>query len=113
MWLASVPQQPPAMIGERANATGSKAFREMLLADDVDGMVAICKNQEDTAHFIDLSLAYASRTEIDDYKKMVPILNSSLTAPLVLDSTDPETIKASLELYSGKPILNSINFTWN
>ena len=100
----------PAMIGERANATGSKAFREMLLASDIDGMVAICKNQEDTAHFIDLSLAYASRTEIDDYKKMVPILNSSLTAPLVLDSTDPETIKASLEFYSGKPIINSINF---
>ena len=107
----SLEQDPkPAMIGERANATGSKAFREMLLASDIDGMTAICKNQEDTAHFIDLSLAYASRSEIDDYKQMVPILNSSLTAPLVLDSTDPETIKASLERYSGKPIINSINF---
>ena len=107
----SLEQDPkPAMIGERANATGSKAFREMLLASDIDGMISICKNQEDTAHFIDLSLAYASRNEIEDYKQMVPLLNSSLTAPLVLDSTDPETIKASLERYSGKPIINSINF---
>ncbi|MCI6474944.1 MAG: homocysteine S-methyltransferase family protein [Mucispirillum sp.] len=107
----SLEQNPkPAMIGERANATGSKAFREMLLADDVDGMTAICKNQEESAHFIDLSLAYAGRKEIDDYKKMVPVLNSALMAPLVIDSTDPETVKASLERYSGKPIINSINF---
>lgn len=108
----SLEQNPkPAIIGERANATGSKAFRDKLLADDYDGMAAICKNQEnDGAHFIDLSTAYAGRNEIDDYKALVPMLNSSLTAPLVIDSTDPETIKASLELYSGKPIINSVNF---
>lgn len=108
----SLEQNPkPAIIGERANATGSKAFRDKLLADDYDGMAAVCKDQEnDGAHFIDLSTAYAGRNEIDDYKALVPMLNSSLTAPLVIDSTDPETIKASLELYSGKPIINSVNF---
>ncbi len=31
-------------------------------------------------------------------------------APLVIDSTDPKTVKASLERYSGKPIINSVNF---
>lgn len=107
----SLEQAPkPAMIGERANATGSKAFRDKLLNDDVDGMVSICKNQEDTAHFIDLSLAYTGRKEIEDYKKIVPVLNSLLIKPLVIDSTDPDVIKASLERYSGKPIINSINF---
>ena len=107
----SLEQNPkPAMIGERANATGSKAFREMLLAEDIDGITAICKNQEDAAHFIDLSLAYAGRNEIEDYKNIVPVLNSLLMAPLVIDSTDPETVKASLERYSGKPIINSVNF---
>lgn len=100
----------PALIGERANATGSKAFREMLLNDDVDGMLSICKNQENEgAHFIDLSLAYAGRNEIEDYKKIIPIINTSLTAPLVIDSTDPKVIEASLERYSGKPIINSVN----
>lgn len=108
----SLEQNPkPAIIGERANATGSKAFRDLLLSDDYDGMVQVCKTQEeDGAHFIDLSTAYAGRNEIDDYKKIVPLLNSALTAPLVIDSTDPKTVKASLELYSGKPIINSINF---
>lgn len=102
---------PPAMIGERANATGSKLFREMLLNGDIDGMVALCKQQEDEgAHFIDLSTAYAGRKEIDDYITLVPLLNGALTAPIVIDSTDTETALASLKLYSGKPIINSVNF---
>ncbi|MBQ3033509.1 MAG: homocysteine S-methyltransferase family protein [Deferribacterales bacterium] len=107
----SLTQSPaPAIIGERANATGSKAFREMLLADDIDGINALCKHQEETgAHFIDLSLAYAGRNEADDYSKIVPILNSSLTTPLVIDSTDPEVVLAAIKRYSGKPIINSVN----
>ncbi|MEF3255424.1 MAG: homocysteine S-methyltransferase family protein, partial [Deferribacterales bacterium] len=32
---------PPALIGERANANGSKAFRELLLKEDFDGMLKI------------------------------------------------------------------------
>ncbi len=105
-------QEPaPALIGERANATGSKAFREVLLAHDLDKVVAICKAQEDEgAHFIDLSTAYAGRNELDDYIEIVPLLNTALRAPIVIDSTDVNSIKASLERYAGKPIINSINF---
>ncbi len=105
-------QEPaPALIGERANATGSKAFREVLLAEDYDKVVAICAQQEDEgAHFIDLSTAYAGRSEIEDYNKIVPMLNTSLRAPIVIDTTDTECIKSSLEKYAGKPIVNSINF---
>ncbi len=107
----SLEQSPaPAMIGERANATGSKAFRELLLAEDIDGITALCKNQEEGgAHFIDLSLAYAGRDERRDYKSVVPALNGALTAPLVIDSTDPDTVIAAAERYSGKPVINSVN----
>lgn len=102
---------PPAMIGERANATGSKIFRDMLLKNDVDGITQLCKNQEDEgAHFIDLSTAYAGRNEIDDYIALVPLLNNALTAPLVVDSTDPKAVLESLKRYSGKCIINSVNF---
>ena len=101
---------PPAMIGERSNATGSKLFRDKLLTDDKDGVIAICKNQEDEgAHFIDLSVAYAGRNEINDYSTLVPLLNTALTAPLVIDSTDSEAVLATLKRCSGKPIINSVN----
>lgn len=107
----SLKQSPaPAMVGERANATGSKAFRELLLAEDIDGITALCKDQEEGgAHFIDLSLAYAGRNEKDDYNRIIPVLNKTLTAPLVIDSTDPDIVIAAAENYSGKPIINSVN----
>ena len=37
-------QEPrPLILGERTNANGSKAFRDRLAADDIEGMVAIAR----------------------------------------------------------------------
>ena len=44
-------------IGERANANGSKAFRESLLREDWDGCIEIAKEQiRDGARILDLSV---------------------------------------------------------
>ncbi len=32
---------PPLLIGERSNATGSKAFRELILAEDYEGTLSV------------------------------------------------------------------------
>ncbi|MCD8491536.1 MAG: hypothetical protein LRY51_06365 [Geovibrio sp.] len=57
----------PSLIGERANSNGSKAFRELLLAGDADGMLSVARNQEgEGAHFIDACVAYAGRNEAHD-----------------------------------------------
>jgi 5-methyltetrahydrofolate--homocysteine methyltransferase len=37
-------------------------------------------------------------------------LASALTAPLVIDSTELPVLASALELYGGKPAINSINF---
>ena len=100
---------PPALIGERANANGSKAFRELLLKDDFDGMLKVAKDQEMSAHFIDVCTAYAGRREIDDMSKFVFMLNQQLTTPIVIDSTEVDVLEAALKRYSGKPVINSIN----
>lgn len=102
---------PPAIIGERANANGSKLFRELLLKEDFEGMVGIGKKQEDSgAHFIDACVAYAGRDEKADMTHFVSLLNENLTSPIVIDSTEPEVIENALENYSGKPLINSVNF---
>lgn len=101
----------PALIGERANANGSKAFRQLLLADDLEGMLAVAKEQEDTgAHFIDICVAYAGRDEKEDMRKFMLLLNKTLTAPVVIDSTEPDVVETALKTYAGKPVINSINF---
>ena len=108
----SIIQEPaPALIGERANANGSKAFRELLLAEDFEGMLAVAKEQEETgAHFIDACVAYAGRDEKADMSQFMHLLNKTLTAPVVIDSTEPDVIELALKQCAGKPVINSINF---
>jgi 5-methyltetrahydrofolate--homocysteine methyltransferase len=98
----------PLLIGERANATGSKKFRDMLLADDFDGMLRVLQSQEG-AHVLDLSVAYAGRNEVQDMKKIVSLAARSLTQPLMLDSTNPDALEAALMRYPGRPIINSVH----
>jgi 5-methyltetrahydrofolate--homocysteine methyltransferase len=50
------------VVGERMNATGSKAFRDLLLADDVEGMVALAREQTaEGAHVLDVMVDYVGR----------------------------------------------------
>lgn len=101
----------PSLIGERANSNGSKAFRELLLSGDTDGMLAVARNQEgEGAHFIDACVAYAGRNESADMNRFIFELNKTLTVPIVIDSTEPPVLEQALKLCGGKPVINSINF---
>lgn len=107
----SLRQKPaPTIIGERANATGSKAFRELIKANDYQGMAQTAKEQTDNAHIIDLSVAYAGRDEIKDMLSVVEILNSELISPIMIDSTNVQVMEEALKKVTGKPVLNSVNF---
>ena len=101
---------PPLLIGERANANGSKKFRELLLADDYQGCLKIAMEQENKgASVIDLCTAYAGRDEKKDLTTLVSLCAASLKAPLMIDSTTPDCIEVCLKIYPGRAIINSIN----
>ena len=101
---------PPLLIGERANANGSKKFRELLLADDYQACVKIALEQEARgAHIIDLCAAYAGRDELADLTTLTRLCAGALKAPLMIDSTTPACIEACLRIYPGRAIVNSIN----
>ena len=106
-----IKQQPaPLIIGERSNPTGSKKFRELLIADDYEGCLQIGLDQERLgAHVVDLSAAWAGRDEEHDLIKLVQMYGKSLKAPLMIDSTSPAVIAKALASYPGRPIVNSIN----
>ncbi len=47
------------IVGERLNASGSKKCREMLNAEDWDGLVALAKSQvKEGAHILDVNVDY-------------------------------------------------------
>lgn len=101
---------PPLYVGERANATGSRRFREALLRDDYDTAMAILIEQEERgAHVLDLSCAYAGRDEKKDLEILAARAVRECRLPLMFDSTDPVALEAALQCYGGRPIINSVN----
>ncbi|WP_081474907.1 methionine synthase [Isoptericola variabilis] len=98
-------------IGERTNANGSKAFREAMLDGRWDDVVDIARAQtRDGAHLLDVCVDYVGRDGVADVREVVSRLASASTLPLVIDSTEPEVIKAGLELVGGRAVVNSVNF---
>ncbi len=101
----------PLLVGERCNANGSKKFRELLLAEDYDAMVNMAKEQiREGAHVLDVCVAYVGRDEVRDMTEVIRRFNTSVTIPLMIDSTEVPVIEAALKLYGGRAIINSINF---
>ncbi len=98
------------IIGERANANGSRAFKEALLAEDKDGCVVIGQDQvKEGAHLVDLCVDYVGRDGVADMVTLAAAFATDVAAPVVLDSTEPEVMEAGLERLGGRSLLNSAN----
>ena len=98
-------------IGERTNANGSKAFREAMLEQRWDDCVRIARDQQrDGAHVLDLCVDYVGRDGVADMTTLAGLLATATTLPIVLDSTEPEVLKAGLEKLGGRCIINSVNY---
>ena len=93
------------------NSQGSRKAKELLLADDYDGLVQIAEDQvEGGAHVLDLCVALTERPDEDEQMREVA-KRVSLTqpAPIQIDSTEPDVIGLALEQIPGRAIVNSIN----
>ena len=101
----------PLIIGERINTQGSRKAKKLVLEDDFDGLVELGRMQvEDGAHCLDVCVATTERADEKEFMlNLVKRLSLEIDAPLVIDSTDPEVIEASVTQIPGKPIINSIN----
>ncbi len=98
------------IIGERTNANGSKAFRDAMLEGDVDTCVAIGEGQvAEGAHLVDLCVDYVGRDGAKDIDTLAQRFSTDITAPVVIDSTEPEVMEAALERLGGRCVLNSAN----
>ncbi|NOR58638.1 MAG: methionine synthase, partial [Sulfurimonas sp.] len=100
----------PLLMGERSNATGSKAFRELLLAEDYEGTLSVAQQQVRAgAHVIDVNVGFAGRDETKDMNAVMGMYNQKIALPLMPDSTQTSGLETALKNIGGKPILNSVN----
>ena len=98
------------IIGERTNANGSKKFREAMLEADWDTCVAMAKDQvKEGAHVLDVCVDYVGRDGTLDMDEVAVRFATESSAPLVLDSTEPQVLEAGLQWLGGRAILNSAN----
>jgi len=99
------------IVGERCNASGSRKFKQLLEAEDWDGISALAKQQvRDGSHILDINVDYAGRDNAADMAQIVKRLVRQVDAPLMLDSTQAKNFEAGLKHAAGKCIINSANF---
>lgn len=99
------------IVGERVNASGSKKMRDLLDAEDWDGLVNLAKSQEkEGAHILDVNVDFVGRDGVADMHELAFRLATNVKIPMMFDSTEWEKMEAGLEHAGGKSILNSTNY---
>ncbi len=100
-------------VGERANVTGSAKFKRLILEEQYDEALDVCRAQvENGAQVIDINMDEAM---LDGEKAMVTFLNLIASepdiskVPVMVDSSKWPIIEAGLKCIQGKGIVNSIS----
>jgi 5-methyltetrahydrofolate--homocysteine methyltransferase len=101
----------PTLVGERVNSQGSRKAKELLLANDYDGLMVVAEDQvTGGAHVLDVCVALTERQDEDvQMRELVKRISLSQPAPIQIDSTEPNVIEAALEQIPGRAIVNSVN----
>ncbi len=98
------------VIGERINPTGKKRFQQALRENDLDYILDVALQQEDAgADILDVNVGYPGIDEVEMLPRVVKKLQSVLSIPLQLDSSNPAALEAGLRVYNGKAAVNSVN----
>ncbi|MBR2846705.1 MAG: dihydropteroate synthase, partial [Clostridia bacterium] len=89
---------------------GKKRFKQALIENDIDYVLAEGVNQQDKGvHILDVNVGLPEIDEKEMMVKTVKALQAITDLPLQIDSSNPEVIEAALRIYNGKAIVNSVN----
>ena len=98
------------IIGERINPTGKKRFQQALLENDLDYILDVGVQQEDAgADILDVNVGFPGVNEVEMLPRVVKKLQSTISLPLQLDSSNPDALEAGLRVCNGKAAVNSVN----
>ena len=100
-------------VGERANITGSAKFKRLILNDEYEEALSVCREQvENGAQVIDINM---DEGMLDGEAAMKRFLNLCASepdisrVPYMIDSSKWEIIETGLKCVQGKAIVNSIS----
>lgn len=102
--------KPVVFIGERLNPTGKKKLKEQLRKSKTGLYRKEAIDQvEHGAKVLDINVGIPMIDEPAMMKKCVLAVQSVVSVPLVIDSSDPNALEAGLKAADGKVLINSVN----
>ena len=100
---------PFVIIGERINPTGRKKFQEQLRAGDLSMITTDVEQQvAGGADVLDVNMGVPLTDEPALLSSAIKMVQSLTDLPICIDSSVIEALKAGLESYVGKALVNSV-----
>lgn len=101
--------RPFVIIGERINPTGRKVLAEEMKSGDFSRVEADALAQVGCgAHMLDVNAGIPLADEPALLARAVQLVQSVTDVPISIDSSIVDALKAGLEVYRGKPLVNSV-----
>jgi 5-methyltetrahydrofolate--homocysteine methyltransferase len=100
-------------VGERANVTGSARFKRLVMEEQYEEALEVCRQQvENGAQVIDVNMDEAmldSKAAMVRYLNLVASEPEIARMPIMVDSSKWEVLEAGLKCIQGKGVVNSIS----
>ncbi|MDG2376821.1 MAG: dihydropteroate synthase, partial [Woeseiaceae bacterium] len=102
-------ERPFVVIGERINPTGRKLLAEEMKQGDYSRVEADALAQVAAgAQVLDVNAGIPLADEPAILAESIKLIQSITDVPLCIDSSIVAALEAGLEVYEGKPLLNSV-----
>jgi len=100
----------PVLIGERINPTGKSRLKQALRDNDMDYLLReAVAQQQNGAHVLDVNVGLPEIDETAVLRHAVQEIQAIVDLPLQIDTSSPTAMEASMRIYNGKPLVNSVN----
>lgn len=104
------PNNSTVLIGERINPTGKKLLAASLVEHDMSRVRKLAESQiQDGAGMLDVNVGAAGVDEVVVLPMAVRAVMEVTDLPLCIDSANAQALRAALQVYPGKALINSVN----
>ncbi len=101
---------PTVIIGERINPTGRKVVLAALQAGNFDMVRQDALDQVAAgAPILDVNAGVPGADEPALLQQVLRTVMETTDVPLCIDTANPQALEAALQIYRGKPLINSVN----
>ena len=101
------------MVGERTNVTGSPKFSQLIKAGDLEGALAVARQQiEGGANILDINMDEGlldSESIMAEFLNLVAAEPDIARVPIMIDSSKWSVLATGLRYVQGKAVVNSIS----